>query len=100
MTSEENMKWRSRRLSVKKKKRFVNLSSIHVTVYCQSRHGGSRGITSSLNIHKVSSHLQMDKILVDMERKYEKELAECREESKQNLMRMKEEHATQVYTRN
>lgn len=57
-------------------------------------------ITSLSNIHKVFSHFQMDKILVEMERKYEEQLAECREESKQNLIHVQEEHAAQVHIRN
>lgn len=42
---------------------------------------------------------QADKVVVEMERKCDQNLAECKEELRQQLVRIQEEHAALVGTR-
>lgn len=49
-----------------------------------------------LNFHPIN--FQADKIIKDVEKRCEQKIEECKEESRQHLLRVQEEHAASVST--
>lgn len=82
MTSGRSTRWRSWRLLIWKRRRFAHL--LYISIFLAR---------SMLIIH---SNLQAEKVIGEVEAKCDQKITECKEESRQYLIRVQEEHAALV----